>query len=67
MLNELRLGFLGGALAALMTRPEHAAFNLKNGLEYEPSPDVILVPRFLGQAGSTSGYLIFVEIGRAHV
>jgi hypothetical protein len=33
-----------------------------NGLEYEPSPDVILVPRFLGQDSTTHGQLIFVNL-----
>lgn len=33
-----------------------------NGYEYEPSPDVILIPRFLGQTPGTAGSLIFVGL-----
>lgn len=33
-----------------------------NGYEYEPSPDVILVPRFLGQTATSHGFLLFVNL-----
>jgi hypothetical protein len=33
-----------------------------NGIEYEPSPDVILVPRFLGQNATSHGSMIFVNL-----
>jgi hypothetical protein len=33
-----------------------------NGIEYEPSPDVILIPRFLGQIPGSSGSLVFVAL-----
>ena len=33
-----------------------------NGYEYEPSPDVILIPRFLGQGAGTQGQMIFVAL-----
>ena len=33
-----------------------------NGIEYEPAPDVILIPRFLGQGPTTHGSLLFVAL-----
>lgn len=33
-----------------------------NGYEYEPSPDVILIPRFLGQDATTHGQMLFVGL-----
>lgn len=33
-----------------------------NAFEYEPAPDVILIPRFLGQSVTTQGSLIFVAL-----
>ncbi len=33
-----------------------------NGYEYEPSPDVILIPRFLGQSPTTHGQMLFVGL-----
>jgi hypothetical protein len=33
-----------------------------NGLEYEPSPDVIMIPRFLGQNATTHGSLLLVAL-----
>lgn len=33
-----------------------------NGYEYEPTPDVILIPRFLGQSATSRGQMLFVAL-----